>query len=207
MVAPAPAPVPVVEAMPPLPPPSIEIEDLEETLEELLPLLEAAPPGSTERLSILRRLRPFVEDRALEDRLALWRQRVAEGDEEAASALGAIADRESVPPLLELLGSSTQTVRQTALSALRAITLHDFGQSRWRWSRWWREFSDKHRVEWLLDALDARDPELRLEAARELERVSGRYVGYHFDLGKRDREEARRRWQDWWQTTGRSTLA
>ena len=208
--APSPAPAtPAVSTLPPslLVPPSIDIEEnLEESLEELLPLLEAAPPGSAERLSVLRRLRPFADDRLLDARLVLWRARVAEGDEEAARALGAIADRQSVPALLELLPSETATVRDAALAALRAITLHDFGTSRWRWARWWREFSDRHRAEWLLDALDARDPELRLEAARELERLSGRYVGYHFDLSKRDREEARRRWQDWWQTTGRAML-
>jgi hypothetical protein len=190
-----------------LPPPSIDIEeDLEESVDELLGMLEAAPPGSAERLYILRRLRPFANDRQLEDRLALWRARVAEGDEEAARALGAIADREAIPALLDLLPSATPSVKEAALAALRAITLHDLGQSRWRWARWWREFSGKHRVEWLLDALDSREPELRLEAARELERLSGRYVGYHFDLGKRDREEARRRWQDWWQTTGKTAV-
>jgi hypothetical protein len=188
-----------------LPSAAVEItDDLEESVEELLPLLEAAAPGSAQRSALLRRLRPFAEDQRLSDRVSLWRQRVAEGDEEAARALGAIADRQSVPVLLELVTSEEEPVRDAALVGLRAITLHDFGRARWRWVRWWREFGGKHRVEWLLDALSAQEPALRLEAARELEQLSGRYVGYHFDLGKRDRDEARRRWEDWWQTTGKA---
>jgi hypothetical protein len=201
----APTPTPVALALEIAPPPGVDVtDDLEESVEELLPLLERAAPGSPERATLLRRLRPFAEDPRLGDRLALWRQRVAEGDEEAARSLGAIADRQSVPVLLELVASDEEVVRDAALVALRAITLHDFGRTRWRWTRWWREFSDRHRVEWLLDALSAAEPALRLEAARELEQLSGRYVGYHFDLGKRDRDEARRRWEDWWQTTGKA---
>jgi hypothetical protein len=204
-------PVPVAAAPELPPPPAVDItddladlDDLEESVEELLPLLEATAPGSAQRLALLRRLRPFAEDHRLSDRVGLWRQRVAEGDDEAARALGAIADRQSVPVLLELVASDEEVVRDAALVGLRAITLHDFGRARWRWARWWREFAGKHRVEWLLDALSAQEPALRLEAARELEQLSGRYVGYHFDLGKRDRDEARRRWEDWWQTTGRA---
>ena len=187
--------------------PAVDIvDDLEESLEELIPLLEATTPGSAERTGVLKRLRPFADDPQLTDRLTLWRQRVAEGDEEAALALGAIADRRSVPLLLDLLAADEQAVRAASLAGLRAITLHDFGGARWRWTRWWREFSGKHRVEWLLDSLSVDDAALRLEAARELERLSGRYVGYHFDLEKRDRDEARRRWEDWWETTGKAGI-
>ena len=55
----------------------------------------------------------------------------------------------------------------------------------------------------LLEALSAGDPERRLRAAQELERISGVYVGYHFDLGRREREAARRRWERWWHEVGR----
>ena len=74
----------------------------------------------------------------------------------------------------------------------------------WRWILWWRTWGKKHRVEWLLEALSAQDPERRLHAAQELETVSGHYVGYHFDLGKRERQAARHRWQRWWEQTGRA---
>jgi hypothetical protein len=33
--------------------------------------------------------------------------------------------------------------------------------------------------------------------------MTGAYFGYHFDLPERDREEARRRWSHWWQTSGK----
>jgi hypothetical protein len=53
-------------------------------------------------------------------------------------------------------------------------------------------------VEWLLEALAHRNPELRLLASTELYEISGEYFGYHYDLPERDREEARQRWIAWW---------
>ena len=60
--------------------------------------------------------------------------------------------------LLDLLGTDDRAARAAVLAALRTITRHDFGRTRWRWTRWWREFGERHRVEWLLDALDGRTP-------------------------------------------------
>ena len=38
------------------------------------------------------------------------------------------------------------------------------------------------------------------------DRLTSESFGYHFDLPKREREEARQRWVDWWQRTGRRAL-
>ena len=123
----------------------------------------------------------------------------------AVEALAELRDRQSIPVLLDRLGDSDELIAEAAQAALRAITRHDFGGARWRWTRWWREWKERHRVEWLIDALTEKNAELRLEAAQELEELSGRYFGYHFDLGRREREEARRRWFDWWQNTGKAS--
>ena len=44
---------------------------------------------------------------------------------------------------------------------------------------------------------------MRLSASEELKRVTGEYFGYHYDLPRREREDARQRWLAWWQETGR----
>jgi hypothetical protein len=177
-------------------------------LNSLLTEWTSAGTAADRKKELARTLRLHAAEPTLAQALARWREVAAGGGAEAAGAietLGELRDRESIPLLIGRLGDSPR-LSQPALVALRAITRHDFGSARWRWTRWWREWKDNHRVEWLIDALTEKDAELRLEAAQELEELSGRYVGYHFDLGRREREEARRRWFDWWQSTGKATL-
>jgi hypothetical protein len=138
--------------------------------------------------------------------LASLRAQALEGGEDAASAIAALADQRDtnfIPELIPLLESKDAGLAEAALAALRSLSAQDFGPSRWRWIFWWRLWGKKHRVEWLLEALSAQEPERRLHAAQELERISGLYVGYHFDLGRQEREAARKRWQKWWQEVGR----
>jgi hypothetical protein len=180
------------------------------SVESLLEAVERAPAGSPEQRALWRQLRPFAADPRVERLLAIWRARAAapgEPGRQAMAVLGEVADAASVGALLDLLGAEERAARTAALTALRAATCHDLGPMRWRWNRWWGQFGGRHRVEWLLDALDGRDAGLRLAAAHELEQLSGRYVGYHFDLGKRDRDEARRRWQEWWESTRKTEEA
>ena len=91
----------------------------------------------------------------------------------------------------------------TARSTLLALAGDDLGPKRKRWLGWWEKMQHRPRLEWLLDALAHRDPQIRLAASQELQEVTGEYFGYHYDLPERDREEARRRWLEWWQNTGR----
>jgi hypothetical protein len=39
-----------------------------------------------------------------------------------------------------------------------------------------------------------------MTAAAELRKKTGQYFGYHYDLPKREREEARERWLTWWRS-------
>jgi hypothetical protein len=181
--------------------PESQSESQPESIDRLLDALYAQPLGSPEHATTLRRLRRFAGDARVGRLMAVWRSLAGEGGPDAPQAIAALAelrDEGAVPLFIDLLADEEQVLRDAAFEALRTITRHDFGPTRWRWSRWWREAGERHRVQWLLDALEGKDPELRLHAAQELEQLSGRYVGYHFDLGKRDRDEARRRWQEWW---------
>jgi hypothetical protein len=118
----------------------------------------------------------------------------------AIARLGELGAASAVPILLERLGDKRPDMAEAARIALVAITRQDFGRSRRPWNHWWQEARGKDRVEWLMDALGHKNPELRLAASDELRQLTGTYFGYHFDLPERDRDEARRRWLDWWRT-------
>jgi len=121
----------------------------------------------------------------------------------AGSALAAMAelrDKNAVPVIAELLEATNQDVASAAHQALLALTCDDLGRRAKRWLDWWSRMGTRPRVEWLLDGLAHRDPEMRLLASSELHAISHEYFGYHHDLPERDREEARQRWIDWWRT-------
>lgn len=121
----------------------------------------------------------------------------------AAEALGALRDVPSVPRLIELVKHADERIVQSARRALVDVTKQDFGTSRWRWRGWWERHRNEPRVEWMLEGLGHAEAEVRLSASEELRALSSEHFGYHFDLPKREREEARRKWVDWWRTHGK----
>jgi hypothetical protein len=120
----------------------------------------------------------------------------------SAEALGALRDVPSVPRLIELVKHADERIVVSARRALVDITKQDFGTSRWRWRGWWDRHRNEPRVEWMLEGLGHAEAEVRLSASEELRALSSEYFGYHFDMPKREREEARRKWVDWWRTHG-----
>ena len=93
---------------------------------------------------------------------------------------------------------------EAAHAALVGITKQDLGTKRRRWEVWWDKHQDDERVEWLFDGLSHKTPEIRASAEEELRALTGEYFGYHFDLPRPEREEARARWQSWWYESGRA---
>jgi len=89
-----------------------------------------------------------------------------------------------------------------ALWALTVVARHDFGRDVKAWTDFWNANQSRHRLEWLIDALDGRDPRLRRAAADELREESGELFGYAEDLPRPDRLRARGDFQRWWETTG-----
>ena len=71
---------------------------------------------------------------------------------------------------------------------------------------WWETKKGNDRVDWLLEGLSHKAPEIRFSASEELRLITGEYFGYHFDLPKREREEAKERWQQWWYQSGHARL-
>jgi hypothetical protein len=120
----------------------------------------------------------------------------------ATSAIAELADVGAVPDLIAALDVSGKHAEH-ARRALVVLTRHDLGTSARKWRKWWDDNRRRHRVEWLIDALAAKESERRQGAIDELRRITGEYFGYHHDLGKREREAAIKKWQHWWLDHGR----
>ena len=99
--------------------------------------------------------------------------------------------------LIEGVGAKSQPVSATCREALLRITGHDLGCGRGRWRRWWKTHRQQTRAGWLIAALQARRPDLRLAAVNELTDLTGQTLGYHFDLTAGPRKAAVLRWQEW----------
>jgi hypothetical protein len=148
-----------------------------------------------------------ARERELEAHLAaLSSARAAPDITRAIAALVERREPRAVPGLIDRLGAE-RAVSQAAQAALVTLTRQDFGDSRRLWLGWWQKARARHRMEWLLEALGHKRGDLRLAASEELQAATGVYFGYHFDLPERDREEARRRWTEWWQTVGKAQAA
>lgn len=122
--------------------------------------------------------------------------------EAAGSAIAELGDRAAFPDLLDLLGMGGRRAEQ-ARRTLVALARVDHGTSERRWRRWYDEHRERHRIEWLIDALAAKEPQLRAAAFEDLRRITGESFGTVEDLGRRDRGEVRARWLEWWDEAGR----
>src|SRR4029079_17830720 len=78
-----------------------------------------------------------------------------------------------------------------------------FGTSVQRWSAWWSDNYERHRLEWLIDALMHDQAAIRAAAGEELKTTTKEYFGYYDDLPKRERERAQSRYREWWNSVGR----
>jgi len=156
------------------------------------------------RRSALRHLaRRLGDPREVELRRSLEKKAGAKDPTVAISALqalGDLRDKNAVPVIIEQLESANPDVALAAYSALLTLTCEDLGRKPKRWLEWWSTMGSRPRVEWLLEGLAHKTPEVRLLASNELYEICGEYFGYHYDLPEPEREEARQRWIDWWQS-------
>jgi hypothetical protein len=181
-------------------------------VDEVETLLETARLGNeTARRSAWRALGRRLRDPRVAAQVHSLRARLSSSDASVAtatlSALAELRDPSFVPAIIDRLESEDEHVALAARSTLLALTGDDLGPKRRRWLDWWEKMGQRPRVEWLLEALAHRDPQIRLTASQELQETTGEYFGYHYDLPERDREEARRRWLAWWQTTDKRRFA
>jgi HEAT repeat protein len=120
----------------------------------------------------------------------------------AAHALGELRDVRAVLELIDLVDRNDPAATE-AMRALVAITKQDFGTKAKKWRAWYTAERGKHRIQWMIDGLGHADEAVRRSASDELKRLTGEHFGFLPEAGKRDREEARARWQ----STGRSQFS
>lgn len=124
----------------------------------------------------------------------------------ASQAIAELADVAAIPDLIDVVGRDSKRA-DFARRALVALTRCDFGTSERKWRKWWEEHKERHRIEWLIAALGHKDVALRGAAAEDLRRLTGEFFGFDPGHGRREREDAHRRWSQWWNETGRDRFA
>jgi HEAT repeat protein len=120
---------------------------------------------------------------------------------------GDIREPLAVPLLIRYLEDEDQEVATVARRSLIAITRQDFARDTKKWLGWWGLNSNRHRIEWLVDALTDDTPGIRRAAAEELKALTREQFGYYDDLPKKERERAQQRFRDWWASEGRARFA
>ncbi len=125
----------------------------------------------------------------------------------AIETMGEIRASATVPPLISALGDPSEDVVDSARRALRFVTRQDFGIDAKQWLAWWALRSERHRIEWLIDALMHDDATIRRAAGDELKNITREYFGYHDDLPSMERERAQGHYREWWDTEGRARFA
>jgi len=151
--------------------------------------------------------RGFDEIRTVLRRTARIRGRDLSRRHEAVDAVAALRDVEMIPKLIELLREDDEQLHKHLERALKTLTGADFGTSSKKWQAWWDRNRDRHRIEWLIDALLSNNERIRRSAGEELKRLTQQYYGYHPGSPKRDRERIAKKYRDWWDEEGQRRFA
>jgi hypothetical protein len=121
----------------------------------------------------------------------------------AIETLGELREPLAVPVLIGALGDQNADIGVASRAALMLIARQDFGVDARKWNAWFSANATKHRIEWLIDALDHEISGMRKAAGIELRSLTKEFYGYSEDLPKRERERAQQRYREWWSTDGR----
>lgn len=122
----------------------------------------------------------------------------------AIDALSDLRDVQAIPQLIDLLSDSNPGTAASARQALIVLARQDFGYDATNWSTWWQQNGGRDRIDWMIDALDHRQPAIRQAAAEELRLMSRLYVGDFDDESTEAREKVQKKYRDWWAAGGRS---
>src|SRR5262249_40398364 len=125
----------------------------------------------------------------------------------AIRILGELRDERAAELLVDLLADRGNGIPGQAHKSLVLVTRQDFGTDPAKWEGWLVANRDRHRVEWLIDALLHPDEEFRRLASEELKQVTQEYFGYHPAAPKKDRELAHRKYRKWWEQHGQQRFS
>jgi hypothetical protein len=122
---------------------------------------------------------------------------------QAIEALGEAREPSGVVLLVPLLDDPSPELAGASRAALVTVARQDFGVDAKKWAEWWDANKNRHRLEWLIDALMHDQRALRGLASEELRTITKEYFAYYDDLPKRERERAQARYREWWENIGR----
>jgi hypothetical protein len=122
-------------------------------------------------------------------------------------AIADLREARAIPTLTTLLAAGSPEIQRSAQWALVVLTRTDCGEDAAAWEHWWHANLERHRIEWLIDALMHENQEIRRAAGDELKSLTKEYFGYYDDLPPRERERAQKRYRDWWDSKGRSRFS
>ncbi len=166
-------------------------------------IFDSSPKISLVAIEVLNRYRSFPKFSIVLSRL---RSELVSNDMDkvriAALSLGQFKDLESVPQLIKLLSSKTETVCEAAQNSLRDICKEDLGQNPKDWNRWWQRHSKIPRILWMIEGLSHKDENIRYLSIEELRELTGEFFGYFYDAPKKERDRAVERWKEWWKNEG-----
>ncbi len=120
----------------------------------------------------------------------------------AIEAMGEIRSGQMIPVLVAALSDPSEDVVEAARCSLMLIARQDLGTSARSWEAWWLLNRERHRIEWLIDALTNDAASMRRAAGDELKQITKEYFGYYDDLPPRERERAQQKYREWWNDEG-----
>lgn len=119
--------------------------------------------------------------------------------QKATFFLGDLRIIEAIPDLVGLLNHESPQVRESALIALRNLTLQDFGANPQGWQQWHQANTQRDRKHWVVDALNHPEKAIRHLAKEELRAEFGDDFGYNPKATAPEREAVQKLAKLWLQ--------
>lgn len=118
----------------------------------------------------------------------------------AIECLGLFKDVRAVEALIDIIDRQDKNTLNYALLALEEITRQSWGLNARKWKSWWQKHRQQSRTEWLVQALESKDPSVREKAIKELEAISGERKNFEPHAKRRPRSRAVADWKKWIKT-------
>jgi hypothetical protein len=122
----------------------------------------------------------------------------------AIEMLSELRHPQAVPALVRTLSDNPYELTRAAHDALVTITRQDFESDGDAWLAFHRANSNRHRIEWLIDALTHDSADIRRAAGEELKTLTREYFGYYDDLPPGQRAHAQQKYREWWESRGKA---
>jgi len=112
-------------------------------------------------------------------------------------ALGELRNIEVASVLVPHLENKNKRVVEATHNALMATTLTDLGTNTKKWEKWLSVVNTNDRLALIAEAMVAKERQIRVAVAEELNDFPGMMLNFHPDAHRRERQRARQAFLDW----------